>query len=545
VVVAALRPNSTRFREGSNEVLRLGVAPDAREPDQCFDPVPGKSVGMREDFGPVWSPDGTQMAAIVDGRLAAFPVARDGQPSGPMRYLSADLAASPSWAGDSRHILYQALDRFKIVDVVDGSVREVDPHLTWHAESHADTKIIHAGHLWDGRSNSLRDDVDITVVGDRIRAVEPHSAARRAATMIDASNETVIPGLIEIHSHLVKSYGESLGRIWLAWGVTTVRNPATSAFEAAEEKESVESGRRIGPRLFSAGEPFDGTRIYYPGGTSLDGGAQLTQQLDRTTALGFDFVKTYVRLPDILQKRVVEDAHKRGLPVTSHELYPAVAYGADGVEHFRGTSRRGYSPKQSQLNRIYDDVIQLLGASGMTVTPTIGISGGFQLQTIRDSSWLSDPRMAMYPPDALAAGRTLARGAHGAADIAERVAMVTPQEQNVARVVRAGGHVTAGTDSPINPYGLALHMELEQYAAGGLTPLEVLRTVTTENPQALGMGATLGAVAPGYYADLVMLGGNPLASVRALRDVKRVMKNGVMFTEDELIRGPVRKAPGR
>jgi len=112
-------------------------------------------------------------------------------------------------------------------------------------------------------------------------------------------------------------------------------------------------------------------------------------------------------------------------------------------------------------------------------------------------------------------------------------------------VVHAGGHVTAGTDSPINPYGLALHMELEQYVAGGLTPLEALRTATTENAQALGMGATLGAVAPGYYADFVMLGGNPLVNIRALRDVKRVMKNGVMSTEQELIRGPVRGAPGR
>ncbi len=545
VVVAALRPNSTRFREGTNEVLRLGVAPDVAEPDQWFDPVPGKSVGMREDFGPVWSPDGTQMAAIVDGRLAVFPVSRDGQPAGAMRYLSADLAASPSWSGDSRHILYQAVDRFRIVDTVDGSVRDVDPHLTWHATSPSDTKIIHAGHLWDGQSNTLRDDVDITIVGDRIRAVEPHSASRRGGTMIDASNETVIPGLIEIHSHLSKPYGESLGRIWLAWGITTVRNPATSAFEAAEEKESVESGRRIGPRLFSAGEPFDGTRIYYPGGTSLDGGAQLTMQLDRTTALGFDFVKTYVRLPDILQKRVVEDSHKRGLPVTSHELYPAVSFGADGVEHFRGTSRRGYSPKQSQLQRMYDDVIQLLGASGMTVTPTIGIYGGFQLQTIRDSSWLSDPRMAMYPPSALTAGRAIARVAHPAADVAERIALVTPQEQAVARVVRAGGHVTAGTDSPINPYGLAFHMEVEEYVAGGLTPLEALRTATTENARAIGMGTSLGAVAPGFFADLVMLGGNPLANIRELRDVKRVMKGGVLFTEEALIRGQVRASPGR
>ncbi|MDA1080326.1 MAG: amidohydrolase family protein [Gemmatimonadetes bacterium] len=536
IVVAALKPNSTRFREGTNEILRFGVTPDADQSDRWFDPVPHKSVGMREDFGPVWSPDGKQMAAIIDGRLAAFAVSREGEPVGPVRYLSSELASSPSWTGDSRQILYQVSDGLRIVDAVDGSVRIVDPKLTWRAESPTDRKLIHAGQLWDGVSNSLRTNVDIVVAGNRIQSVESHRAGLHTGTVVDASDETVIPGLIEIHSHLSPSYGEALGRIWLSWGVTTVRNPATSAFDAAEEKESVESGRRIGPRLFSGGEPIDGTRIYYPGGTSLDGGAQLTQQLERTGPLGFDFMKTYVRLPDLLQKRVIEEAHKRGLPVTSHELYPAVSYGADGVEHFRGTSRRGYSPKQSQLNRIYDDVVQLLAASGMTITPTTGIQGGFQLQAIRDSSWFSDRRLALYPPSVVARAQAVGRAAHTPADVAERTALVTPVVQSVARVVRAGGRVTAGTDSPIIPYGLALLIELEQYVSGGLTPLEALRTATTENARALGMSGDLGAIAPGRLADLVMLGGNPLADIRELRRVQRVMKDGALYTADGLLR---------
>jgi len=538
VVMSALKPNSTRFREGSNEVLRVAIADGAQH---WFEPLAQKSIGMREDYGPVWSPDGTQMAAIVDGRLGAFPVSREGEPVGPVRMLTTELANSPTWAGDSRHVLVQTDDRFKIVDVVDGSVREVDPHLTWTVKGAGTaTRVIHAGHLWDGTSSALRDNVDVVVEGNRIKSVEPHRAALHAGTVIDASNETVIPGLIEIHSHLSKAYGESLGRLWLSWGITTVRNPATNPFEAAEEKESVESGRRIGPRTFSAGDPIDGTRIYYPGGTTIDGGAQLSLQLARAERLGYDFMKTYVRLPDLLQKRVVEEAHRHGLPVTSHELYPAVAYGADGVEHLRGTSRRGYSPKQSQLNRMYADNIDLLGASGMTITPTIGIQGGFQLQTIRDSSWLADPRMALYPPAVTQASRALARAPHPQAELDQRTAMVTPAEKSVARILHAGGRVTAGTDSPINPYGLALLMELEQFVSGGLTPLEALKSATTVNAQAIGMGADLGSIAPGRFADLVMLDGNPLANIRDLRKVKQVMKDGELYTSEALLRGPAR-----
>lgn len=546
IVVGALRPNSTRFREGSNQVLRFAMSPDAEQGDAWFDPIPGKSIGMREDLGPAWSPDGTQMAAIVDGRLAVFDVSRDGKPAGPVKHLSTDLATSPSWAGDSRHLLYQALDRFRIVNVVDGSSVDVTPKLTWRAKAPTGRKVIHAGHLWSGESAALRDDVDIVVQGNRIQSVLPHNATLHTGTVIDASNETVIPGLIEMHSHLSEAYGEALGRIWLSWGITTVRNPATASFEALEMKESIESGRRIGPRTFSAGEPYDGTRIYYPGGSALDGGAQLSQRLAAMGPLQYDFVKTYVRLPDLLQKRVVEEAHRQGLPVTSHELYPAVSFGADGVEHFRGTSRRGYSPKQSQLNRIYDDVIQLLAASGMTVTPTIGIYGGFRLQMQREAGVLDDPRFALYPPGTADRYRPTARGGRGGgrggANAADQQALVTPQEQAVKRVVDAGGHVTAGTDAPINPYGLALLMELEQYVAGGLTPLQALRTATAENARALGMGAELGAVAPGYFADLTFLGANPLSDIRALRDVKRVMKDGALYGAEELASRPyVRK----
>ena len=439
---------------------------------------------------------------------------------------------------------------------MDGSVRELDPGLTWTASSasaprggagaangsasgsaNAATRVIHAGRLWDGTSPALRENVDIVVEGTRIKAVEAHRASLHSGTVVDASNETVIPGLIDIHSHLVQAYGEALGRIWLSWGVTTVRNPASGPFASVEEKEAVESGRRIGPRTFSTGDPIDGTRIYYPGGTTIDGGAQLTLQLQRAERLGFDLMKTYVRLPDLLQRRVVEEAHKRGMPVTSHEMYPAMTYGADGVEHIRGTSRRGYSPKQSQLNRTYADVIQLLAASGMTITPTVGIQGGFQLQTIRDSSWLADPRMRLYPPSVLAGVRAMLAQPHPDADLQQRTALVAPIESTVARIVHAGGKVTAGTDAPISPYGLSLLMELEQYVAGGLTPLEALRSATSVNAAALGMGSELGAIAPGYFADLVLLDGNPLAGIRNLRKVKRVMKDGELFTAEALLRG--------
>ena len=536
IVVSALEPYSTRFREGTNQVLRVSLD---GQPDRWFHPVPHKSTGMREDFGPVWSPDGSQMAAVIDGHLAAFTVGADGTPVGPPRRLSPGLANSPSWTADSRRVLYQGDDRLTLVDVTTGARRDVQPRVPAASRPATGRMTVHAGRLFDGRGAAARENVDVVIEANRMTQVEPHRAELHQGTLVDASNQTVMPGLIESHAHLSKAYGESLGRIWLAFGITSVRNPATNAFEGQEDREAIESGRRIGPRVFTTGEPFDGTRIYYPGGTALDGGVQVDEQLARARSLQFDFIKTYVRLPDALQERIVVEAHRAGLPVTSHELYPAVAYGADGVEHIRGTSRRGYSPKVTALMRSYRDVVDLLTASRMTLTPTIGIQGGNQLLTLRDAAWIDDVRIQrLFPTSVWRPIRAFADRPRDAGDLAAREALVGAQERLVAQVIKGGGRVIAGTDSPILPYGLALLMELEHYVRGGVTPAEAIRTATAVPAEAMGLAADLGTIAAGKLADLTIVDGNPLQDIRDIRRTRRVIKDGVLYDVDALLRGP-------
>ena len=122
-----------------------------------------------------------------------------------------------------------------------------------------------------------------------------------------------MPGLIEMHAHLDDGYGGNFGRVWLAYGITSVRIPSINPYAALEQREAFDAGRRPGPRVFLAGDPFDGARVYYPGGVVGDvRTAQLEQELDRASTLGVDFFKTYVRLPDRLQKRIVDYAHASG-----------------------------------------------------------------------------------------------------------------------------------------------------------------------------------------------------------------------------------------
>jgi Tol biopolymer transport system component/imidazolonepropionase-like amidohydrolase len=533
IAVSALRRYSMRFREGRNQVLLIPLNGDSV---RYVTPWPLRSIGSRGTDGPVWSPDGRRMAFVTDGSLWTMDVSRSGDPAGPPKRLADDLPDALSWTGDSRSVVYQGAEGLKRVRFDDGSVDAIPVKLAWQRRNPTALYVVHAGRLWDGTGSTARRNMDVVVEGHRIREVTPHRAQLHGDSVVDASRLTVLPGLIEMHSHQGYGVGEALGRIWLAYGVTAIRDPSSETLAPLERREAVESGVRIGPREFSTGRIFDGTRIYYAGPLTLDGGAQLARELGRPGELGYDLVKTYVRLPDLLQRRVIAAAHTSGIPVTSHEIYPAVAFGADGVEHIRGTSRRGYSPKVSQLNRSYDDVIQLLAASGMTLTPTIGIMGGFPVAIARDSTILADPRMrAFFAEDLRYLGP---RAEQTRQDLARRAARIAPLAETVRRVVEAGGRVIAGTDSPIIPYGVSLHTELLHMVEGGLSPVEALRAATVVPAEALGASQDLGRVAPGMLADLIAVEGDPLRNVADARRVRVVVKNGQVWTAEALLRRP-------
>jgi imidazolonepropionase-like amidohydrolase len=106
----------------------------------------------------------------------------------------------------------------------------------------------------------------------------------------------------------------------------------------------------------------------------------------------------------------------------------------------------------------------------------------------------------------------------------------------VKAVAAGGGKITAGTDAPLVPYGLGLHVELEAYVHAGMTPFQALQTATTTAAQALGLGDEMGTIQPGKIADLAFVAGDPLVDIRATREVKRVMKGGRIYTVAELIK---------
>ena len=523
IALAGIAPMTVRFREGTNQVQTISASGGDVK---WYAPIPMLSIDSRGGGGPVWSPDGTKMAAIYEGVLSVWPVAASGEPLGPPRRVTAESAHAPSWQGDSQHILYQSLDQLRIVDIETGETTTVPFTLTWTPAVPTTRTVIHAGRLLDMKSAEPRTNVDITVVGNTIVSVVAHAAANHAAAaVVDASHLTVMPGLVEFHSHLQKDYGESQGRAWLAFGITTVRSPGNTPYEAVEDREANEAGVRLGPRVYGTGYLMEWNRVYYKMGIAISNVSQFEMELQRAKVLEHDLIKSYVRLPDLQQKRMVEFAHSIGVPVATHEIWPASLVGVDNTEHTAATSRRGYSPKQATLQTAYQDVVQLFGQSRRIFCPMI--SGGGARKLFEDDPALKrDPRFTLYPEwiQRQVAAQPNTPGPSGG------VNPTGGHGKMVLDIMRAGGLVVAGTDTP---NGVNLHGELLSYRMAGMAPFDILKTATVNPAQALGLQA--GTIEAGKLADIIMIDGDPLADIANTVKVRKVMANGRMHDVAQLI----------
>lgn len=523
IALAGIAPMTVRFREGTNQVQTIAATGGDVK---WYAPIPMLSIDSRGGAGPVWSPDGSKMAAIYEGVLAVWPVAANGEPLGPPRRITSDSAHSPSWQGDSRHILYQSLDQLRIVDIESGETRTVPFSMTWTPAIPKTRVVVHAGRLLDMKSPTLRSHVDIIVTGNRITSVVPHAAANHVkAEVVDASDLTVMPGLTEFHSHLQKDFGASQGRAWLSFGVTTVRSPGNTPYEAVEDREANEAGVRPGPRVYGTGYLMEWNRVYYKMGIAISSVSQFEMELQRAKVLEHDLIKSYVRLPDVQQKRMVEFAHSIGLPVATHEIFPAAMVGVDNTEHTAATSRRGYSPKMATLQTAYEDVVQLFGKSRRIFCPMIS-GGGTRELFEADLALKNDPRFRLYPqwiqrqvaaqPVTAAGGGGDPRGGSG---------------KMVLDVMKAGGLVVAGTDTP---NGINLHGELKSYVMAGMSTFDALKTATV-NP-AIALGYDGGTIEPGKLADLIAIDGDPLANISSTYKVRKVVANGRAYDVAELVK---------
>jgi Tol biopolymer transport system component len=529
ISLAVLRPYTRRFREGTSLIETVELATGKKT---LTEPAPYKSITTRSIDGPIYSPDGSQMAFVMDGYLWTRAVDSKGIPTGEARPINEEMTDAPSWSGDGKRLLYLSYGKLRIVDASGSTApRDVPLDLPWRRATPTKRIVIHAGRLWDGLGANERTNVDMIVVGRRIQSIVPHRDDLHAsAEVIDASNMTVMPGLWESHNHGyggLASFGDRAGRIWLAYGFTDLQSQGDPAYSQLEIKESFASGSRVGPRYFSAGEPIDGERGYYGTDHGVTNEKELQLELNRAQALEYDNLKSYVRLPHELQLAAMKFAHEKlGTWVASHYGMPGLSYGVDGMTHVSATSRWGYSYTRSAGGATYQDIRSLFPAAGEFIISTPFSAAALYAD---DPGILDDKRIATlntpWEQKTMTGNRDRAiRGDQGV-----QMENLRSEEETVISVLRAGGNVVLGTDSPLPGLGILNHLGLRAEVKYGLKPWEALQTVTLRAARAFGYDHDLGSLEPGKLADIVMVDGNPLQDIKDVANVQVVIVDGRVY----------------
>jgi Tol biopolymer transport system component len=540
LIVAAHDQYSQRFREGVWQWMVIPVD-GSGSPRFLENVTPNRSIVSGIDEGPLWSPDGTKVVIVNDGVLKLIDVGPDGVPTGEFRQISNDTAHSPSWTKDSNHILYLATDQLKMLSLDDGKEQDVPLNLQWQPSIPSGRVVIHAGRLWDGVSATEQQNVDIVVNANRIESIQPHNPKLHSGKVVDATNKTVIPGLIDMHGHYYREYGEALGRLYLAYGVTTDRDTAGMQYRSLEIREAEDSGVRWGPRHWVSAPAMDGARMAFAEMYSVTNEEDLHRQMERSKRLGYDFFKLYVKLPESFQKMAVEFGNANGMPSTSHFLYPAVTFGILGTEHIGG--------RVSALGHIYQDQMSLLSQSGMVVCPTLVVHGGYNWLGVQDSSLLDDPRLKTLSPDwAIEPTREHVEALRKQGPKAYQQAWehLAELDKAILAILHSGrSGIVAGTDAPNMPGGVGLQAEIELYVRGGMSTVEALQTATIFAARALGADKDLGSIEKGKLADMLVVDGDPLVDIGNARKIDTVIKNGQIFTMQMLMAGTTNPTSAR
>jgi Tol biopolymer transport system component/imidazolonepropionase-like amidohydrolase len=481
VAVYKRLPLNSRFREGYNGIFMV-PASGTRESVWVI-PHEDRSLGRRQFNRPAWSVNG-EMVYRIDGQLWLATLDAQGN-MGEQRMIVA-AGENPSWSADGNYLIYLDGASIMMHDRASGENRVLDIKPMWSRYLPDETYTLRAGRVYNGVDEQYLRNIDIVMENGVIRAMHAAGSQPVRGTLIDASDKVVLPGLIEGHTHRSNAQGDVLGEIYLRNGITTVRETGEDPYYAVERRESEAAGRIYGPRMFTAGSLNEGNRVSY--GVSETAGTLATaaETVRLSAELELDMYKSYVRQDYTTQREVIRMAHEAGIPVSSHELYPAVANGIDMLEHFGATSRRGFSLLISRLGISYDDVIELVARSGVIVTPTLALSSG-----------------------------------NGTRDISTRL-------DTLKRLSDAGARFIAGTDSPFIPHAEVLHTEIEHYVQAGLTPARALRSATSDSAEAIGAGDQLGRVEVGYMGDLTIVSGDPLNNIRDTRNVEMVFKTGTI-----------------
>jgi imidazolonepropionase-like amidohydrolase len=414
--------------------------------------------------------------------------------------------------------------------------------------------------LIDGTGGPALPDAAVVVRRGRIESVGSGTDFKLPAGTVEVSarGRWIIPGLIDAHAHVARW---ALPR-YLAWGVTTVRDVHGTLDSILGLRRAVALGSVPGPRIYSAGAMIDGEPTTYPDALGARNGAEGRKDVDRLVNAGVDFIKVYTRVDPPLLKAILDEAKTFNLRVSGHlgltDAVTAAKGGVASIEHMSGVPeaavgdpsalytahRQGFFAGWTAFERSWggldstalERVASELAALRVTLVPTLVLHDTFS--RLDDPAVLQDTMLREVPEEEQRRWNVpdMVERAHWtAADFVEFRRARPAQDRFLRLFQAAGGRIATGTDASnqlLIP-GYSEHEEMALLVGAGLTTLDALLAATRNGALLLGVDS-LGLIAPGKAADLVVLKRDPLADIGNTLAVDRVMIRGKLLSADSI-----------
>lgn len=498
---------------------------------------PGNNPPAASDI--MLSPDGTRAFVNLQNKHFLVTVPRAGREtveirvsgaaetaSVPVTRMSRDGGDFVGWTADGTTMTWAWGSRFfrQALDATEPQMLDVVVEVPRARPS--GSVLLTGARVITMRGTEVLDRGDILVTDNRIAAVGRRGSIRRPAgvRVIDVSDKTIIPGLVDAHAHMWAPRGLHQTEIWqyyanLAYGVTTTRDPQTSTPDVFAYADMVEAGYMPGPRVFATGPGLFGN-------SGLEDRDAVFAFMKRyKEAYRTNTIKQYVAGDRIIRQWIIEASHEYGITPTiegSLDLklnLTQIIDGYTGQEH------------SFPIMPLHKDVIEFVARTKTYYTPTILVAYGAPWSEnyfFQNTDVARDTKLRKWVPWELLDGM-----------VRRRPQWFLPEEyghekigKQVADIIRAGGRAGLGSHGQLQ--GLGAHWEIWALGSGGLTPHETLRVVTLDSAEAIAMHQDVGSIDTGKLADLVVLDRNPLTDIRHTNSVRYVMKNGELYEADTL-----------
>ncbi|MEO7360509.1 MAG: amidohydrolase family protein [Gemmatimonadaceae bacterium] len=377
--------------------------------------------------------------------------------------------------------------------------------------------------LVDGTGNAAIRNATVVVNNGKIIAAGPSARVKVPANArrVNVAGKTIIPGLWDSHAHL---HQLEWAPVYLAAGVTTVRDMGNELPFITVLRQAIESGRAAGPNIIAAGL-VDGPGPNAFGALSASTPEEGREIVRRYHDLGFEQMKLYSLLSPAVVGAICDEAHKLGMTVTGHiptslTLQAAIDSGMDQVAH---------QPIRAEGDSL-TALLRFLKQHDTVIDPTASwneIGGHSQAEPLQNFQ----PVTQHLPPVFM---QTRAAGWGTTTDTATAHARLARSLAITKALHDAGIPIVVGTDEGVPAY--SVYREMELYVQAGISPMDALRSATAVPAMAMGRAKDLGTIEAGKIADLLVLDANPLENISNIRTVRFVMKSGALFESAALWR---------